>query len=104
MLDSILINKKQLALLASWIDSIDNDEINFNLSKNAYEFKLLIQGSRDGMGLREFHKLCLNKGPTLVIIKSDVGKIIGGYNPESWSFSGLMKYLEDDYYYLLIFL
>ncbi|CAI2188517.1 2625_t:CDS:2 [Funneliformis geosporum] len=94
--DSVLINNKHLALLASWIDSKDNDGISFNISRNIYEFNLLLRGSRDGKTIREFHELCINKGPTLVIIKvKDSLQIIGGYNPESWNLEIGLKYNED---------
>ncbi|CAG8672533.1 15997_t:CDS:2 [Funneliformis caledonium] len=93
--DSVLINNKHMALLASWIDSKDNDGISFNISKNVYEFNLLLRGSRDGKTIREFHKFCINKGPTLVIIKvKGTNQIIGGYNPEPWNLEYGLKYNE----------
>jgi len=99
--DSVLINNKQLALLASWIDSTNNDEFNFNIPTNVYEFNLLLRGSRDGMKLKDFDKLCLNKGPTLVVIKvKGTGQIIGGYNPESWDTS-FLKLKEETFIFSL---
>src|SRR6266542_5193879 len=65
--DSILINNKQFALLASWIDSMNNNKTNFNILRNVYKFNLLFYRSYDGMKIKEFHQLYLNKEPTLVI-------------------------------------
>ncbi|CAG8672499.1 15995_t:CDS:2 [Funneliformis caledonium] len=47
--DSVLINNRQLELLAS---------------------------SRDGMNVNDFHRLCINKGPTLVVIHNCKGNIL----------------------------
>ncbi|GBC05949.1 hypothetical protein RclHR1_06520005 [Rhizophagus clarus] len=90
--DSVIINNKQLILIGSWIDSLDNDDSRFNLLNDAYDFYLLLRGSRDGMGIKPFHTLCLYKGPTLVVIKvKGTNQIIGGYNPDSWSKTGGSK-------------
>ncbi|GBB90134.1 hypothetical protein RclHR1_00170038 [Rhizophagus clarus] len=86
--DSVIVSNKNLALLSSWIDSMDNDESNFSLLNNDYEFNLLLRGSRDGFKVKEFHEYCVNKGPTLVVIKvKETNQIIGGYNPNSWKSS-----------------
>jgi hypothetical protein len=83
--DSVIVNNKHLALLSSWIDSMDNDESNYYLLNNHYEFNLLLRGSRDGFKVKEFHEHCVDKGSTLVIIKvRGTNQIIGGYNPNSW--------------------
>jgi hypothetical protein len=90
--DSVIVNNKQLTLLESWVDSLDNDDTRFNLLNDAYDFYLLLRGSRDGMGIKSFHSLCLYKGPTLVVIKvKGTNQIIGGYNPDSWSKIGGSK-------------
>ncbi|RIA97016.1 hypothetical protein C1645_802084 [Glomus cerebriforme] len=83
--NSGIISNKHLALLSSWIDSMDNDDHNFNLLNNHYEFNLLLRGSRDGFKVKEFHEHCVNKGPTLIVIKiKETNQIVGGYNPISW--------------------
>ena len=46
---------------------------------------LLFKGSRDGFKAVDFHKHCDNKGPTVTIIKSEHGKIFGGYTTVSWT-------------------
>lgn len=40
---------------------------------------LLFRASRDGYTAADFHRLCNNKGATLLIIKTNCGKTIGGY-------------------------
>lgn len=35
-----------------------------------------------------FHRLCDNKGPTLVLVRSSCGLVFGGYAPVAWDSSG----------------
>ncbi|GET00907.1 hypothetical protein GLOIN_2v1779234 [Rhizophagus clarus] len=100
--DSVIVSNKNLALLSSWIDSTDNDENNFNILNNNYEFNLLLRGSRDGFKVKEFHKLCVNKGPTLVVIKvKETNQIIGGYNPNSWKSDNSWDKSDDSFIFSL---
>jgi len=53
----------------------ENDKsLNFN------NIKLLYRASRDGDSTKNCHKLCDNKQNVLIIIKSDIGYIFGGYS------------------------
>ncbi|TNV79757.1 hypothetical protein FGO68_gene2768 [Halteria grandinella] len=45
---------------------------------------LLYRATRDGFGADDFHRTCDNKGPTLTIILTTTGFIIGGYTSEQW--------------------
>ncbi|CAG8471131.1 9690_t:CDS:2 [Cetraspora pellucida] len=57
------------------------------LAKIYCELNLLLRGTRDGFTSKEFHNLCDNKGPTIVIMKVRTsGEIIGGYNPVCWGY------------------
>lgn len=56
--------------LKEWINP--NKEINF---------KLLFRKTRDGSNGTDFHRYCDNKGPTLILIETNKGKIFGGYTP-----------------------
>lgn len=47
--------------------------------------KLLYRGSRDGFSAVNFHQNCDNRGPTVVLIKSNYGKIFGGFTDASWN-------------------
>ena len=47
-------------------------------------FELLYRGTRDGFGADDFHRLCDNKGKTLVIVKNTSGHVFGGFASISW--------------------
>ena len=40
---------------------------------------------------KDFHDTCNGKGPTLVLIRSEPGKICGGYTKVPWSDNGHWK-------------
>ena len=44
----------------------------------------LYKASIDGWAPKDFHDRCDNKGPTLVIMKSKVGKVFGGFSMVGW--------------------
>ena len=48
-------------------------------------FRLIFRGSKDGFTAAAFHLKCDNKGPTFIIIKSESGKIFGGYTDIAWT-------------------
>ncbi|CAB4405355.1 unnamed protein product [Rhizophagus irregularis] len=75
-IDSKLLNPKQAAVIASWI----NDSHELHSSKSIpYTFKLLYRASVDNPSL--FHEKCDNVGPTIVIVKiRDNNCLVGGYN------------------------
>lgn len=55
---------------------------------------LLYRGTRDGFSSAKFHELCDDQGSTVVIIKSEVGFVFGGYTSISWIPNA--QYLADD--------
>ena len=59
-----------------------------NFKQGSSQLQLLFNASRDGWQATDFHKICDNKGPTLTVIKSSVGKICGGYASVSWKSEG----------------
>ncbi|RIA90707.1 hypothetical protein C1645_823003 [Glomus cerebriforme] len=78
-IDSELLNSKQAAIIASWLD---RNHRSYSPKSNPYTFKLLFRASVDGPDL--FHKKCDNVGPTVIIIKvrDNVDNVlVGGYNP-----------------------
>ncbi|RIA87410.1 hypothetical protein C1645_807325 [Glomus cerebriforme] len=98
-IDSVLINQKHMALLASWIDR--KEENSRYSSVIPYEFNLLYRSSRDGNKPMAFHKKCDDKGATIVVAKllhSD--QIIGGYNPLFWDSSSKHRSTYDSFIYL----
>ena len=54
-----------------------------------YDWRLIYRSSEHGYTARSFHECCDNRGPTLIIIKSDGGWIFGGYTTRSWSGIGI---------------
>jgi hypothetical protein len=53
-----------------------------------FKLRLLFRGTRDGMTNAKFHELCDNKGPLLVVIKTQKDILIGGFCSISWKNSG----------------
>ncbi len=67
---------------------LENTEYDSKLREwvgNDYKLKLLYRASEHGYTARSFHECCDDKGPTLIMIKSDGGWIFGGYTTQSWS-------------------
>uniref|UniRef100_U9U081 Serine-enriched protein n=2 Tax=Rhizophagus irregularis TaxID=588596 RepID=U9U081_RHIID len=92
LFDSKIINSKDAALIASWIDKKRGASYNF---KNIpFKLELIYRASQEDFKIKKFHENCDNKGPTVVVIKvHDSGEIIGGYNPLEWR---SFKILEDE--------
>ena len=73
-IDSKILKKAgDIALLKKWVSE-----------KAKPTFKLLYRGSKDGYTSSSFHSKCDNKGPTVVVIKSHLGKIFGGFTDVAW--------------------
>ena len=74
-LDSLIINnnEKYNVCLKNWINP-----------KLSIKADLLYRASRDGEEYQTFHKLCDNKGPTVVLAKLTDGNILGTYTPLDW--------------------
>ena len=49
-----------------------------------YKWELIYRASEHGYTAESFHEYCDDKGPTLIIIKSIEGWILGGYTTQSW--------------------
>ena len=45
---------------------------------------LLFRGSRDGWKYKNFHKKCDNQGPTIMLIKTSLGRLCGAFTPLPW--------------------
>ena len=61
-IDSLYISGKHAGMLNAWVNSGKS-------GIRKVEFNLLLRGSKDGMDVKTFHKLCDNKGPTIVLVK-----------------------------------
>ena len=67
----------------------DNENYNITLknwinSDLKIKAELLYRASRDGEDYSTFHRLCDNKGPTVVLAKLTDGDILGSYTPLNW--------------------
>jgi hypothetical protein len=73
--ESIILKDEieNINLIKGWINP--NRDLNFNL---------LFRMSRDGSNCSDFHRLCDNKGETLIIIKTDKNYKFGAYTPLNW--------------------
>ena len=66
-----------------------------------FKSKLLYRKSLHGDNYKNFHDLCDNQGPNLILIKSKEGFIIGGYTPLSWNNVGGWKGDNDTFLFSL---
>ncbi|PKB94211.1 hypothetical protein RhiirA5_480070, partial [Rhizophagus irregularis] len=67
LFDSKIINSKDAALIASWIDKKRGASYNF---KNIpFKLELIYRASQEDFKIKKFHENCDNKGPTVVVIK-----------------------------------
>jgi hypothetical protein len=48
------------------------------------KFELIYRATDNGFKAIDFHKLCDKKGPTLVVVLTNHGKLIGGYTTIDW--------------------
>ena len=80
---------------------ISENDIDFTyyklFEKKLKNTKLLYRGSENEFSAKKFRELCLNKGPTISIIKSDCNKVFGGYIKESWKGNGKVGYCKDGF-------
>ena len=77
---------------------IIEDNINYNKTLKNWinpnkkiKSELLYRMSRDGIEYSTFHKLCDNKGPTIILVKLIDGDILGIYTPINWDINGSWK-------------
>ena len=83
--DSLIINKNNnyISLLNQWISQ----------RIGQFKTKLLLRKSNDGDSFDAFHKLCDNQGKTLVLIKTELELIIGGFTTKDWNITD--KWITD---------
>ena len=53
--------------------------------KDHTDLKLIYRASRDGWARVDFHRHCDNQGPTIILAKSAVGRICGGFTAVPWT-------------------
>jgi len=84
--------------LDSYIKLIDSDFLSFSEQhalvgmvrevQQRDRLELLFRATRDGFDAATFHRLCDQRGPTLVVARSVGGYVFGGYTDTSWDSSG----------------
>ena len=85
-------NINSIKLFSSKINFDESMVIDW-IGKN-FTAELLFSTSKNGFQPSEFHKLCDNKGPTIIFIETKKGYIFGGYTELDWDTSG--SYKTDD--------
>jgi len=52
------------------------------------KWKLLFRATKDGFSAYNFHTKCNNKGTTVVLVKSQMNHVFGGYTEIPWTSNG----------------
>lgn len=80
---SILLDASQQRQLADWCPPhIVSSSIE---EAAAGQWALLYRASRDGPTAESFHRLCDDRGPTYVVIRSTTGHLFGGFAAAAWN-------------------
>lgn len=74
----LILNANYWESIHDWVDAT-------GIFPHSIEPRLLYKASRDGFSAKEFQTRCLSIPNTLVIARTNFGKIIGGFNPLVWS-------------------
>ena len=93
-INELILNIKKFGKLTDNEDSIENSliikENEIELIKNFVgknpRFKLLYRATVDGDTKKDFDKKCLNKQPTLAIVKNSLGNRFGGFTTQNWNY------------------
>ena len=56
------------------------------------KYQLLYRATKDGDKEKDFHRLCDNKGPTIILGKTPGGYIFGGYTNVKWRTSNFSNF------------
>ena len=63
---------------------------------NIKKFKLLYRASENEYSAKRFHEACDNHGPTITIIKNQIGNVFGGYTKVKWQSTCYFDQLKYD--------
>ena len=84
VIDSNLITSFEAATLVNFIHNKECQNY-YRFAEIPFKFRLLLRGSQDGFSSAMFHLKCIDKGPTIVVIRvSGSRQIVGGFNPIKW--------------------
>ena len=88
-------NSEKESLKTSSILNNTEEEINkfkkFLFPDISFDSELKYRMTRDGRSFKDFHKLCDNIAPNLLLIKDDKDNIFGGFTNVSWEDANLKK-------------
>ena len=82
-------NRKDLSIIRQW------------LPNRHVQLILLYKKSRDGSSSEVFHKLCDNKGTTIIIIETTEGRKFGGVTHDNWNTDGIWRKSTNDFVFSL---
>ncbi|KAG9295525.1 hypothetical protein G9A89_000176 [Geosiphon pyriformis] len=97
--DSKIINEIQTCWIEWWISG-SNETSKMPKKENKFnkKFELLLRGSQDGFNTSDFHRLCDNQGPTVIVIKiKGTNEIIGGYASADWKSNNQFGFAKDSF-------
>ncbi|KAF9155846.1 hypothetical protein DFQ26_009598 [Actinomortierella ambigua] len=85
---SKLLPHRQWLTLLSWIAEAANSRP---------MLKSLFKATVHGFDSKTFHARCDHQGPTLTIVRTTSGVLVGGYNEKDWTSSGLSSYATKNF-------
>ncbi len=65
----------------------ETDYIRSIFKKTPIKFTLLYRASENGYSAAKFHERCDNVPNTMLLVKTEFDKVIGGYTPIAWNSS-----------------
>lgn len=91
--DTVLLSKEHQLQLDEWLGR----------PRKGTKIKCVYRSSADGPLARDFHRCCDNvKTPTLVVIKTTDGQLIGGFTNLEWTPTWTTKKKHDDRIFLFV--
>lgn len=78
------LNKNKGQLQSTILTNSEHAIFLYNTLKTS-QFRCIFRASEHQFSAEEFHRICDHKPHTLTLIKTELGKIIGGYTACSWS-------------------
>ena len=75
---SIITAHSEASVIHQWLEEVDAGG----------GVELLYRSSKDGLCNKTFHKKCDDVGPTLVLIRTTTGGVLGGFTTKSWQSNG----------------
>ena len=99
----ILTYNETFKLFQFMNNKLNENKNNKNNIDIQFEFELLYRWSENIQTISEFHKLCDDKGATLIIVKSKpFNHVFGGYTSLSWQTYHLHWRVDDDAFIFLL--